>query len=87
MVTHETPNDDFSRQCNLNQFALAVASAPPAPSLAAWCRNRDIQHPDGLVFCVLVARQTPHGWLPNVNGMSIAYASRPPLRTDSPWVD
>ena len=30
-VTNETSNDDFSRQCSLNQFASAVASAPHFP--------------------------------------------------------
>ena len=39
--TIETPNDDFSRQCSLNQFASAVASAPhfPHPALRQSYRS------------------------------------------------
>ena len=69
-------------------FGRSLGSPDPSSALRrALNPDRDIQCPDGLASCVLVARQTPCRWLPNVRGISIAYAFRPQLRTDSPWVD
>ena len=38
------------------------------------------QSESSLSFCVSPSLITPHGWLPNVDGISIAYAFRPELR-------
>ena len=38
------------------------------------------QSESSLSFCVSPLLVTPRGWLPNVDGISIAYAFRPELR-------
>ena len=60
-VTDETPSMGFSRQCRLNQFASAVASAPHLLRrlTAGTHLNRDIQHPDGLACCVATNVNVP----------------------------
>ena len=89
-----TSTDDAPSTGFLGSRASASLSRPKSqlpiafhPLAGATGLDRDIHHPDGLAFCVTVERQTRRQWLPNVNGMSIAYVLRPRLRIDSPWVD
>ena len=81
----------FSWQSGMDQFASAVASAPRHPSINACALTYRFgpRHPI-LGWCSLLrppAVETPHVWYRNVDRFSIAYAFRPRLRPDSPWVD
>ena len=58
---------------SLIRFWICLESPPT-------CLNRDIQHPDGLPFCVPPSLITRLQWYRNINLFPITYACRPRLR-------
>ena len=58
---------------SLIRFRICLESPPTS-------LNRDIQHPDGLPFCVPPSLITRLQWYRNINLFPITYACRPQLR-------